>query len=49
MDAGAAEARLDQEGPELVAVEPDRVGLVVDARPPDVDRKRVVDEALASA
>ena len=37
---------MDQEGAEPAAVEPDRVGLVVDAGPPDVHRGGVIDETF---
>ena len=44
--ARRGEASFDQERAKLVAVEPDGVGLVVEARPPDVHRGGVVDETF---
>jgi hypothetical protein len=48
MVAGRAEASLDQEGAQLVAVQPEGARLVVDLRPADVGRRVAPDQPLCS-
>jgi hypothetical protein len=43
---GTAQSGSDQHGAHLVAVQPNRVGLVVKTRPPDMHRRRDADEAF---
>src|SRR5262245_22519935 len=43
---GRAETGGDQQRPELVTVEPSGMRLIVQARPPDMSRRRVIEELL---